>query len=166
MMFGIKATAGWHGKRQLCVTREVFRDANQGYRFPQVISIKPRADGRFDYVVKDWFRAYDSPAESFADHSKMLRDNARYAACFETKDPREFARRVAAAGYATDPGYAATLVNVIGMLEAIERAASRTPAPAKTATAKPPPKPATAEGGGFFAWLLVLLNRLFGGRNA
>ena len=116
-MFGIKATPGWRGKKQLLKTREVFADREQGARFPELISIAPRADGRFDYVVRDWFRAYDSPAESFADHGKMLRANARYARCFETKDPREFARRVAACGYATDPDYAKSLLAVIATIE-------------------------------------------------
>ena len=116
-MFGVKAAGGWPGKKQLLVTREVFVDRNQGARFPEVISITPRADGKFDYKVKDWFRAYDSPSESFDDHGKMLRSNARYAKCFETKDPREFARRIAAAGYATDPGYANSLIDVIATIE-------------------------------------------------
>ena len=116
-MFGIKATAGWTGKKQLLVTREVFADRNQGGRFPEVLAITPRADGGFDYKVKDWFRAYDSASESFDDHAKTLRGNARYASAFETKDPREFARRIAAGGYATDPNYANVLVDVIATLE-------------------------------------------------
>jgi flagellum-specific peptidoglycan hydrolase FlgJ len=116
-MFGIKATPGWRGKKQLLKTREVFADRDQGGRFPEVIAIKPRADGKFDYVVRDWFRAYESPGESFADHGKMLRANARYARCFETNDAREFARRIAAAGYATDPHYAASLLAVIATIE-------------------------------------------------
>lgn len=116
-MFGIKATSGWTGKKQLLVTREVFADANQGGRFPEVISITPRADGKFDYKVKDWFRAYDSPSQSFDDHGTTLRGNARYARCFETSDPREFARRIAAAGYATDPNYANALIAVIATIE-------------------------------------------------
>ncbi len=122
MMFGIKAGPGWTGKKQLCITREVFADARQGHRFAEVLAITPRADGRFDYKVRDWFRAYDSPLASFADHAKMLRANSRYARCFETgpdgrRDPRAFARRIAAAGYATDPGYAARLIAMIDMLE-------------------------------------------------
>jgi flagellar protein FlgJ len=121
-MFGIKAGGGWKGEKQLLKTREVFRDRNQGHRFPEVVSITPRADGTFDYVVKDWFRAYASPAESFADHGRMLRANARYAACFETQDPREFARRIAAAGYATDPDYAKSLIAVIATIERAMRA--------------------------------------------
>lgn len=116
-MFGIKAGGGWRGARQLLKTREVFRDRAQGRRFPEVISIAPRRDGTFDYIVKDWFRAYASPAESFADHGQMLRANRRYARCFETSDPREFARRIAAAGYATDPNYATSLIAVIATIE-------------------------------------------------
>lgn len=76
-----------------------------------------RRGGKFEYVVKDWFRAYARPAESFADHGAMLRANARYARCFETQDPREFARRIAAAGYATDPDYADTLIAVTATVE-------------------------------------------------
>jgi flagellum-specific peptidoglycan hydrolase FlgJ len=116
-MFGIKAGRGWLGQKQLLKTREVLPDREQGGKFPEVISITPRGDGKFDYVVKDWFRAYASPAESFADHGKMLRANARYARCFETRDPREFARRIAAAGYATDPDYTKSLLAVIAMIE-------------------------------------------------
>ena len=116
-MFGIKAAAAWPGQKQLLVTREVFADPNQGGRFPEVLSIAPRADGKFDYKVRDWFRAYDSPSGSFDDHGKMLRGNPRYAPCFETHDPREFARRIAAAGYATDPNYGKALIDVIATIE-------------------------------------------------
>jgi len=122
-MFGIKAGRGWLGQKQLLKTREVLPDRDQGGKFPEVLSITPRADGRFDYIVRDWFRAYASPAESFADHGQMLRANARYARCFETGpdgvrgDPREFARRIAAAGYATDPDYAKSLLAVIATIE-------------------------------------------------
>jgi len=116
-MFGIKATRAWTGKKQLLVTHEVFADRDQGGRFPEVLAIVPRRDGKFDYKVKDWFRAYDSASESFDDHGAMLRANAVYARCFETSDPREFARRLAAAGYATAPGYAESLIEVIGTVE-------------------------------------------------
>lgn len=161
MMFGIKATAGWRGKRQLCVTREVFADRNQGGRFPEVVSITPRAGGGFTYVVKDWFRAYDSPAESFADHGRMLRGNARYARAFETSDPREFARRIAAAGYATDPDYAASLLSCIGLLERAAPEAGPAPAPANL-----PPAPAPRPESGFVARLFGLFGAIFGRRKS
>jgi len=156
-MFGIKAAGGWHGKRQLLKTREVFADRAQGHRFPEVISITPRADGKFDYIVRDWFRAYDSPAQSFDDHAAMLRGNARYAKAFETADPREFARRIAAAGYATDPNYAASLIAVIATLEkALPGAAPSSPHSAdlrRSQVASAAPKPS------FFARLAALFGR-------
>ena len=116
MYFGIKASPSWKGKRQLITTREVHSTRN--VKYPEVISITPRKDGRFDYKVKDWFRAYDTAAESFADHGRFLRENPRYKAAFETTDPREFIDRIAAAGYATDPTYASKLKNIIKSLGA------------------------------------------------
>jgi flagellum-specific peptidoglycan hydrolase FlgJ len=166
MMFGIKAGPGWAGKKQLCVTREVFADARQGHRFAEVLAITPRGDGKFDYKVRDWFRAYDSALASFADHARMLRANARYAKCFETgpegrRDPREFARRIAAAGYATDPGYAASLIAMIDLLENVANAA---PPPPREATADPrgAPSPERAAGDrGLVATLLRFAAALF-----
>lgn len=64
-------------------------------------------------TVTAGFRAYHNMEESFADHGLFLRQNKRYAACFETKDPKEFARRLKAAGYATDPQYATKLINLM-----------------------------------------------------
>ena len=60
------------------------------------------------------FRVYQSPAESFVDHGLFLRENKRYAKAFEVcSDGREFARRIAAAGYATAPDYADQLIRLI-----------------------------------------------------
>lgn len=115
MFFGIKAGKGWTGKRQLITTTEIH--SNRSVRYPEVISITRRSDGRFTYRVKDWFRAYDNAAESFTDHGLFLRNNPRYEKAFNTTDPREFVEELAAAGYATDPNYAKTLKNIIGSLE-------------------------------------------------
>lgn len=159
MMFGIKAGPGWTGKKQLCVTREVFADTRQGGRFAEVLSIAPRADGRFDYKVRDWFRAYDTPLESFADHARMLRANPRYARCFETGDPREFARRIAAAGYATDPGYAASLIALIDTLENV-----RQQPPREAGRRADAPGASRSRSGGIWASLFHLVAGLFGRR--
>lgn len=115
--FGIKAKATLpEPQRQLLQTREVLSHPNG--RFPQVISVTRRPDGKYAYVVLDWFRAYASAEESFADHGSFLRRNARYRPAFEhTADPYAFARAVAAAGYATDPSYAATLTGVMRLIE-------------------------------------------------
>lgn len=117
MFFGVKAnTATPMNKKQLITTREVL-NTNSAH-FPEIISIKQRKDGRYDYVVKDWFRKYDSPEESFTDHAKFFLENKRYAKALEYRsDPYKFAEEVAKAGYATDPNYATILKSVIKTIE-------------------------------------------------
>ncbi len=64
--------------------------------------------------LKDNFRAYASFAEAADDYGRFLNENARYAGCFaHTGNPLLFAESVAAAGYATDPNYAASLTSII-----------------------------------------------------
>jgi flagellum-specific peptidoglycan hydrolase FlgJ len=60
------------------------------------------------------FRKYNSVAESIADHGLFFIENRRYREALLAKDdPKEFARRIAAAGYATDPGYAPKLIGLM-----------------------------------------------------
>lgn len=60
------------------------------------------------------FRQYRSMEDSFLDHGLLLATTARYAnAMLAVDDPREFARRIAAAGYATSPTYARDLISVM-----------------------------------------------------
>ncbi|WP_395806662.1 glucosaminidase domain-containing protein [Archangium minus] len=66
------------------------------------------------HTVDANFRKYNTPAESFADHGKFLRENKRYANAFKhTDDAAQFAREIHRAGYATDPGYADKLISII-----------------------------------------------------
>jgi flagellum-specific peptidoglycan hydrolase FlgJ len=117
-MFGIKATPKvpeW--QRKLCTTREVH--TTNTVRYPEVTSVTPRPDGKFDYVVKDWFRAFASPTESFDAHGQVLQAR-RYAKAFDhTDDAYAFAREVAAGGYATAPNYASALTGVMKLLEKV-----------------------------------------------
>ncbi|MVT11390.1 glycoside hydrolase family 73 protein [Chitinophaga tropicalis] len=115
MFFGIKAGPSWKGKRQLITTREVH--SKRDIKYPEILSIIARSDGKYDYRVKDWFRAYDTAGESFADHGRFLQENPRYKKAFETTDPVKFVEAVAAAGYATDPEYAKTLKSIIASLQ-------------------------------------------------
>jgi len=117
MFFGVKAnTATPMNKKQLLTTREVLK--TNSVHFPEIISIKPRKDGKFDYIVKDWFRKYDSPEESFTDHANFFIENKRYGDALKVKaDPYKFAEGIAKAGYATDPNYASTLKAVIKTIE-------------------------------------------------
>src|SRR5262249_37475962 len=116
--FGIKAkVSDPESTRQLLRTREVFRDRNR--KFPEVISITPRPDGKFDYVVRDWFRVYPDAAAAFHAHGEFLARNKRYAKAFTlAHDPYAFAAQVARAHYATDPSYERVLTNVMRTIEA------------------------------------------------
>ena len=85
-LFGIKAT-GWKGERATVSTHEYRNGVRQS----------ERAD----------FRAYASPAESFADYVRLLKKSPRYAQALEAgRDVRAFAQGLQRAGYATDPSYA------------------------------------------------------------
>jgi peptidoglycan hydrolase-like protein with peptidoglycan-binding domain len=65
-------------------------------------------------TVNAKFRKYDSPAGSFADHGKFLRENRRYANAFKhTDNAAQFAREIHKAGYATDPAYSDKLIAMI-----------------------------------------------------
>lgn len=116
--FGIKAKASdASGTRQLWRTREVLSRPDVR-SFPEVISVTPRADGKYDYVVRDWFRVFPSPELAFVGHGEFLRRNKRYAPAFNVGgDPYRFAAEVARAGYATDPGYTKVVHSVMRLLE-------------------------------------------------
>ena len=61
------------------------------------------------------FRKYDSPEESFRDHSDFLRYRDRYKFLFdlEVNDYNGWAHGLKKAGYATDPAYPAKLIKLI-----------------------------------------------------
>ncbi|MEM7571317.1 MAG: glucosaminidase domain-containing protein [Bacteroidota bacterium] len=67
-----------------------------------------------DDTHKDFFIVYDSPEESYASHSRVLK-HQRYADLFELSptDYRAWARGLSQAGYATDPQYANKLIRLI-----------------------------------------------------
>lgn len=117
MMFGVKASISTPTeKRQLVQTTEIL--ATDKAKFPVIISIEKRPDGKFKYTVKDWFRKYDSPEASFTDHANLFVNNKRYAkALLVRSDPYKFAEEVANAGYATEPTYAERLKGVIRTIE-------------------------------------------------
>ena len=68
-----------------------------------------------DDARQECFRAYDSPFESFEDHSRFLASGQRYRSLFQLKltDYRGWANGLKAAGYATNPQYAQRLIDII-----------------------------------------------------
>ncbi len=94
--FGIKAGKNWQGKKVLLKTRE------------------QRPDGT-EYFINSYFRKYDNPAQSFADHIKFLKTNPRYtkAGLFSYPDNyQKQADTLQKAGYATDISYASKLTSI------------------------------------------------------
>lgn len=125
MFFGVKASKDTPAsKKQLVRTTEVLSVpmVTKGL-FPEIISITKRADGKYLYVVRDWFRKYDTPEECFTDHAQFFFKNKRYAkALLVRSDPYKFAEEVAKAGYATATNYADSLKKVIKTIESYEKA--------------------------------------------
>ncbi len=93
-LFGIKATSDWKGKVAEVTTTEYF--------------------GGVAHKVTAKFRAYDSYADAFKDHARMLSKSPRYSQTVAQADTAQgFARGLQKAGYATDPAYADKLTKVI-----------------------------------------------------
>lgn len=66
-------------------------------------------------LILSCFRKYDTPEESFVDHSLFLNTNPRYARLFsyDKKDYKAWATGLKDCGYATAPHYAKTLIDLI-----------------------------------------------------
>ena len=89
-LFGIKAGSSWDGQRVNVPTVE----------FEDGVAVRRQAQ----------FRAYASPADSFANYAQLLRDNPRYSGALgQGDDVLGFARGLVKGGYATDPAYATKL---------------------------------------------------------
>lgn len=93
-LFGIKADGRWSGKAYSKDTRECY-------------------DGVNYTTVTALFRAYDSWADSVADHSAFLNAGSRYAAVIGETDYKSACRAIKAAGYATAPDYSEKLISLI-----------------------------------------------------
>jgi peptidoglycan hydrolase FlgJ len=96
-LFGIKAGTQWSGAAVNVPTLE----------FEEGVAVRK----------VERFRAYESPADSFADYAKLIGNNARYENAVGTGDNvAAFASALQRGGYATDPNYARKLVAVANEL--------------------------------------------------
>ena len=101
-LFGIKAGAGWKGKVAEVTTTEYFNGVAK--------------------KVTAKFRAYDSYAEAFTDHARLLSQSPRYSQTVAVAGSvRDYAQGLQKAGYATDPAYADKLTNVINTALRVQR---------------------------------------------
>lgn len=118
MYFGVKATKNTpENKKQLLKTTEYSKDGN--LVFPQIISKKKIANGSYEYIVKDWFRKFNSAEESWDFQGEFLSKLDRYkkAISLHKNDPYKFAEYIAGAGYATASNYATSLKTIIKEME-------------------------------------------------
>lgn len=92
-LFGVKADASWHGPTVEMNTGEII-------------------GGQRVMVPAKW-RAYPTWLDCLNDRAKFFLTNPRYAKCFAEKTGEGWARAVPAAGYCTDPAYAAKLIEII-----------------------------------------------------
>ncbi len=103
-LFGIKAGANWKGAHVGVPTLE----------FEGGVAVRRQAQ----------FRAYPSPAQSFANYAELVGGNPRYAGALgKGDDVLGFARGLVEGGYATDPDYAtkvASIANSAVMRKALE----------------------------------------------
>ncbi|MDE2400255.1 MAG: flagellar assembly peptidoglycan hydrolase FlgJ [Burkholderiales bacterium] len=104
-LFGIKAGANWKGKVAEVTTTEY--------------------SGGVARKVTAKFRAYDSYADAFKDHARLLSQSPRYSQTVAQADTAQgFARGLQKAGYATDPAYANKLTQVINTTLRLQRSMS------------------------------------------
>ena len=105
--------------------------------------LKVRGSWTGPYIIQsddrpnDRFRKYKSARESYVDHSKFLQQK-RYQGLYQLgrTDYKGWARGLKAAGYATNPAYAESLIRVIEMynLQQFDTGKYRSQKPATTAT--------------------------------
>jgi flagellar protein FlgJ len=101
-LFGIKAGPGWSGPVAEITTTEY------------VDGVARKVTARF--------RAYASPAESFADYAALMQRSPRYREVLAQGGTAEgFAMSLQRAGYATDPAYAEKLGRVINTTLRLQR---------------------------------------------
>jgi hypothetical protein len=93
-LFGIKANSSWQGKIYNGKTVEYY-------------------DGVNATNITAAFRAYDSWAESIADHSALLTYASRYKNLIDCTDYKLACQYIQQDGYATDPNYTTLLTGII-----------------------------------------------------
>lgn len=70
-------------------------------------------DGKTYVSINDMFRAYDSIADAIEDYYDMLASCSRYSGCLNKADPETCIKAIKDGGYATDPAYVNTIMQII-----------------------------------------------------
>jgi flagellum-specific peptidoglycan hydrolase FlgJ len=118
MMFGVKDTDGVNGNEQLLVTTEYLNRPTA--KFPAILRITQVSKNLWKYVVRDYFRKYNTPYDSFLDYAKFIKVNRRYNKAMEVRgNYAAYLKEVAEAGYATAKNYYETCLAVAQQIEKV-----------------------------------------------
>ena len=108
------------------------------------VADNPHTSGVISKITGEWFGewttveaaflAYPDDAEGYLGHGYYLRRRGLYGAAFEADTHVGFVRGLAAAGYATDPGYADKVLNLIDTYRLTQYDRPREPAMATPLT--------------------------------
>ena len=93
-VFGIKAGISWKGKVYNSKTKECY-------------------DGSNFIKITACFRAYNSLEDSVSDYFDLITKNKRYRNACISSTPKECIQAIKNGGYATDPKYVDTIMNII-----------------------------------------------------
>ena len=113
--FGIKDTDGINGNEQLITTTEYIK--RPGAKFPVILKVVPFGNKIWKYLVKDYFRKYDTPKESFMDFANFLKRNPRYSKALTKTNALDMGVEICKSGYATDPSSIKLCQQVTAMIE-------------------------------------------------
>lgn len=109
----IKLAQGIH--ETLAGTSDLVVRSNNHFGIKCKSSWKGESVSHDDDARGECFRKYDSPSDSYKDHSDFLKANQRYAFLFEL-DPLDYegwAKGLKKAGYATNPKYPQIIIKLI-----------------------------------------------------
>lgn len=115
--FGTKPGKSWKGKTQLLQTTEIL-PKKSGYSFPQVISVQDstKYPGKYTWIVKDNFRAYDTPLQAFLDFGAFISKGC-YQKAADLPYINQKLQAIKNCGYATDPGYVAKQMKLVELVQ-------------------------------------------------
>ena len=106
--------SGWGTSKTCVMASNLFNvKADKSWRGPIYRMASTEHLGGKDVLVPADWRMYPDWKSCLDDHARFFSENPRYAACFKETTGEDWARAVAAAGYATDPAYAGKLIATI-----------------------------------------------------
>lgn len=115
-LWGIKATSAWHGKRILVTTTEYLYKKPYLLDGESIVSSTKLSTGKIKFVIKLWFRDYDSLHDAIVDHNVVLKNFPQ--AWQYRHDPIAFVKALQSGTkkYATDPNYVSNMLAMYSTL--------------------------------------------------